>query len=296
MEIKKILVPTDFSEEATIALHAAVEIAGATNAEIAILHVVDVPNVDGVGDANDGISLQTSSAPQDSDSPSLAQMFMHKLMEVTRERMEEYKSHIPDNITVKEHVVFDEMAKSLADFVVKDETDLIVMGSEGASGIEEITVGSNAEKVIRTAKAPVLTVKGGLKDNEFKKIVFASSFLKVSEKAVNSLKAFQKIFSEAEIHFVKVITPNTFETTEDTQDLINSFAREHKFENFTASSYNHYTEEEGIRAFAESVGADLIAMTTHGRTGISHMLFGSIAEEVANHSNIPVLTFNQKYK
>ena len=100
----------------------------------------------------------------------------------------------------------------------------------------------------------------------------------------------------AELVFVKIITPNTFETTPDTLKLIKEFAEKNSFEDYTAEVFNYYTEEEGIRAFGQEIGADIIALSTHGRTGISHLLFGSIAEEVANHASIPVLTFNEKQK
>lgn len=290
MEIKKILVPTDFSEEANIALKAATTIADAAGASVSLLHVIDVPHVSPF-EGNDGINLSSTT----SDDPNLEQVFMHRLMEVARDKLAAAKEQY-GNVNITEHVVFDDMAKSLASFVIKDETDLIVMGSKGASGLEELTVGSNAERVIRMAKAPVLTVKGELTDTNFRNIVFASSFLNVPTKVVDSIKTFQKVFCDATVHFVKVVTPNTFETTQDTIDLINSFAREHGFDNFTANCHNHYTEEEGIRTFAEAIGANIIAMTTHGRTGVAHLLFGSIAEEVANHANIPVLTFNQKFQ
>ena len=62
--------------------------------------------------------------------------------------------------------------------------------------------------------------------------------------------------------------------------------------NYTVNVYNDYLEEEGIRAFSDELGANLIAMTTSGRTGMAHLLFGSIAEEIAHKAHTPVLTFN----
>lgn len=48
--------------------------------------------------------------------------------------------------------------------------------------------------------------------------------------------------------------------------------------------------EQGIFNFSHTVGADLIAVSTHARKGISHLFSGSISEDVANHSSIPILT------
>jgi nucleotide-binding universal stress UspA family protein len=49
--------------------------------------------------------------------------------------------------------------------------------------------------------------------------------------------------------------------------------------------------EEGVINFALKVGADIIAIPTHGKKGLSHFLEGSIGEDVANHAKFPVITF-----
>ncbi|UZR93545.1 universal stress protein [Chondrinema litorale] len=286
--IKKILVPTDFSTEANNALAVAVEIADRINAEITLLHIVDIPYVG--HEDNLGIMGYTE---DHAENPAFYKLYMEKLMETTKGRIQALKDQYPHS-TIKEHVVFDSFQKHMAKFVVKDQTDLIVIGSKGASGIDEVFVGSNTEKVIRYSKVPVLTVKHYPEGFDPRKIVFASNFKKVPEKTITALKSFQEIFM-AELVFVKIITPNTFETTPDTLNLINEFAKSHGFEDYKAEVFNYFTEEEGIRAFGHEISADIMAMSTHGRTGISHLLFGSIAEEVANHASIPVLTFNDHF-
>ena len=57
------------------------------------------------------------------------------------------------------------------------------------------------------------------------------------------------------------------------------------------SFYADYSVEKGIINFANTYGADLIAVATHGRTGLAHFFGGSISEDVANHSTLPVMTF-----
>jgi len=287
-KIKKILVPTDFSNEANNALAVAAEIAERTSAEITLLHIVDIPVVGHY----DSLDIMGNSY-NDSDDPAFYKQYMAQLMRTTKGKMQELKDR-HKRLNIKEHVVFDSFQKHMAKFVVKDETDLIVIGSKGISGLDEIFVGSNTEKVIRTAKVPVLTVKNYSESFDPRKIVFASNFRNISEKQVEALKNMQSIFM-AKIIFVKIITPNTFETTTDTIKLINDFANKHDFEDFEVKVFNYYTEEEGIRAFGQQENADILALSTHGRKGFAHLLFGSIAEEVANHASLPVLTFNQHF-
>ncbi|MEH0156157.1 universal stress protein [Limibacter armeniacum] len=286
MKLKRILVPTDFSEEANNALDVAVEIADIANAEISLLHVVDVPSVthyDSVT-AIGGVD----------ESPELYNVYTGSLQKVVEAKMKQISEQYP-NVLIHEHIVFDSLQRHIASFVTKDETDLIVMGSSGIHGIDELFIGSNTEKVIRLAKAPVLTIKQ--KEDSFypREMVFASTFDKVSDKTALSLKVFQELFN-ATLHLVKVITPNTFEATTYTIETIEEFAKKYGFENYKIHTFNFFSEEEGIRVFADQINADMIAMSTHGRKGISHMLLGSIAEEVANHSHKSVLTFNEHYK
>ncbi len=287
-QFKRILVPTDFSKEANNALSVAVEIAERTNAEITLLHIVDIPVVGHY----DSLDIMGNTY-NDSDDPAFYKQYMAQLMRKTKSRMQKLKEKY-SKLNIKEHVVFDSFQKHMADFVIKDETDLIVIGSKGASGLDEVLVGSNTERVIRTSRVPVLTVKNYAENFDPRKIVFASDFRKISEKVVTALKDIQTVFM-AKLIFVKIITPNTFETTPDTIKLIENFAQTYNFEDYEAKLFNYYTEEEGIRAFGQQENADILAMTTHGRKGFSHLLFGSIAEEVANHAALPVLTFNQHF-
>ena len=56
----------------------------------------------------------------------------------------------------------------------------------------------------------------------------------------------------------------------------------------------HSSASEGICEYAGEVGADLIVLSTHGRTGLSHLLIGSVAERVVRHAPCPVLTTRSK--
>ncbi len=74
----------------------------------------------------------------------------------------------------------------------------------------------------------------------------------------------------------------------------NSFILENNITNYTIDIYNDKVEEDGIIFFAQDIGADLIAMATHGRSGLLHLLSGSIAEDIVNHAKRPVWTFRLK--
>ena len=282
MEIKNIVVPTDFSTRADSALAIAAELARKSGASISLLHIIDVPAESYA--SSDAISMEKNEA----DDLPLAP-YMAKIMGYTKERFAELKAKYSD-INITEKVVFDKVSKQVAEFVTENKASLVVVGSNGASGIDEIMVGSNTEKIVRFAKCPVLVVKADGDKFMPKNIVYASDFENDVHSANEFLKLMNKYFG-AKIHLVKIITPNNFETSATTHKRIESFIERNKLEGSTVNYFNYYTEEEGIISFAEHIEADLITLATHGRTGVARFLMGSIAENVTNHSPVSVAVF-----
>lgn len=96
---------------------------------------------------------------------------------------------------------------------------------------------------------------------------------------------------------VKVITPDHFESTEQTNRMIADFRSEWNIEKSTVHVINENTVHAGISYAAETVKADAIAMETHGRTGLSRFFYGSQTQSVVNHADVPVLSVKiQEYK
>ena len=90
---------------------------------------------------------------------------------------------------------------------------------------------------------------------------------------------------------MSINAPGNFTTIRVAQHRLHKFIQQFKFEQVRTEIYNSLSEEAGILVFADDIGADLIAMATHGRTGIIlHILTGSIAEDVVNLSKRPVWT------
>jgi nucleotide-binding universal stress UspA family protein len=149
--------------------------------------------------------------------------------------------------------------------------------------------------VVRTAHCPVLTVHNKPSNKDFKNIVYATGMNKDEEVFSRIVRATQKVY-DSTIHLVRINTPGNFQRDVVVKKYMADFARKLQLKNFTINVFNDITEEEGIIYFSEGIGADLIAMATHGRTGFAHVLAGSIAEDVVSHSKRPVLTFVTKHR
>ena len=279
--MKKILVPTDFSRPAELATEVATEIARKANAEIVLLHVIEVPSTESFS-----VEGQISKFEEWDD-----KLFTMKLIEISKKQLsattkEIGSSGVKASYKLKIGNPFHGMRTTITD----QNADLVVMGTSGRSKLEEMIIGSNTEKVVRHAKCPVLTVHEKLFDTNFKNIVYATSMSDDEKGFSDVLTNAQELF-DATIHLVRVNTPMNFKPDTVVKKLMENFARKLQLKNYTLNVFNDYSEEEGIIHFANTINADLIAMATHGRTGFAHVIAGSIAEDVANHATKPVLTY-----
>jgi nucleotide-binding universal stress UspA family protein len=277
--MKKILVPTDFSAPAGFAFEAACNIANKAGAEVILMHVIE--------DATTSSFSITGEMKQESMADRL---FMLKLIEKARESMAAMVSNNPCNSPIETHLKMGSPYQSIKDIITEQNVDLVVMGTSGASGVEEFMMGSNTEKVVRYAKCPVLTIHKKQKSFDYKSIVFATALSNKEDDVVKMVKNAQRMYGST-IHMVKINTPNNFERQVNTQRDMEAFAKKHNLVDYTINVFNDVSEEEGIIYFAEQIDADMIAMATHGRTGLAHLLTGSIAEDVVNHAQRPVLTY-----
>jgi len=278
--MKNILVPTDFSDQATYALDMAADIARKSNAQVQLLNVVEAPH----GSSFNALGEVTM--PDASDN-----LYFVRLIESAKKKFDEMAADGKYSDIKLEGLVevghpFEHISRSIAEH----EVDLVVIGTRGSSGLEEIFVGSNTEKVVRRVDCPVLSVKSPVSTDNIKDIAFATNFRDDYSKLIGRLVKLQKIF-DATIHLVSINTPSNFENDRYYKEAMKKFAEEHKLENYTMNVYNDDPEEDGIIYFAEDIDADMIALGTHGRTGIGRLLSGSIAEDVVNHAKRPVWTF-----
>ena len=272
--MKTIIVPIDFSEQSEYALKAAASLAKKYDSEILALHMLELNEA--------MISSSEGFHPEQT-------VFLLKLAE---KRINEFldKSYLKDvrKITpiIKHFKVFGEVN----DVAEKHDADIIIMGSHGTDGLKEIFVGSNAEKVVRNSNVPVLVIKEDSDDFQVNDFVFACAFKEESLVAFAKAKEFADKLG-AELHLVYINTPgDNFLSTGDAYEKITKYLQQ-AGAGKEVKIYNDYSVEKGVLNFSESINADVIGIPTHGRKGLSHFFMGSIGEDIANHSTIPVITF-----
>ncbi len=272
--MKKILIPTDFSEHAEYALKVAAQIARKNNGEIILLHMLELPHQgsDAVGSGKE-----------------LPEIMFFKNAAINRleDLMDE---DYLEGIKVSEVIQFELAFEGILKVSKINNVDLVVMGSHGASGYKEMFIGSNAEKVVRNSEVPVLIIKKEQDNFEVNDFVFASDFSEEIKKPFEKVVEFANKF-DATLHLAMINTPNNFKPTSLSEQIMNEFVANFKVNKYETHVYNESNVEKGILNFANSIDADLIGMSTHGRKGLSHFFNGSISEDLVNHASRPVITF-----
>ncbi len=275
--MEKIIVPIDFSEHSEYALKTGAGLAKKYKAEVLALHMLEL---------SDALLTRTDAHEQRK-----AIFFL----ELAKKRFDEfldkdYLQGLKVIPIVKHFKVFSEVN----DVAKEHDADLIIMGSHGASGFKEFLVGSNTERVVRNADIPVLVVKNELENMNLDTVVFATDFDEESVRPyLNASKLFDLLGANLRLLYVNL--PNEhFRSTEEINRRIAEFllTADGNLDRIKDVAYQaDYSVEKGVINYANNVGADLIAIPTHGRKGIAHFFAGSIGEDIANHSSLPVMTF-----
>lgn len=276
--MKKILVPVDFSAHSEYALEVAAQLARDHQSEIIVLHMLGLS--DSYMTANEAAATAE------------AKYFL----DLARERFRSFlDKHYLKGLHLSEIVQNYKLFKEVGQVALERQADLIVMGSHGTSGLSEIFVGSNTEKVVRTSEVPVLIIKKRMPEFHPHKIVYAMDFKPATLVAYQRAREFLDVW-EGELHLVHVNLPNMqFMSTTQINELRQHFVmKAHKGtwpKNTRLACVADYSIERGLYAYAGEIGADLIAVPTHGRHGLAHFFRGSIGEDILNHAPLPVIAF-----
>lgn len=306
MEINKILLPTDFSDCADHALTQAVDLAERFGATLHILHVVNELDPDWYGLTN----------AQDR-----ATALREEIQDQALKRLHELAPDEPDRnveTVVSLQLSFD-VAGTINEYVGEREIDLIVMGTHGRQGLERLMLGNVADKLIRHAPCPVLTVNEkapwitSQEGTSITDILAPIDFSKHSQEALRTAKVFARAH-DATLHLLFIAEKRVVPTFSDTGiPGANVVEMDPKIvENAEAALQQLYDSVGGpdgearmhvregnvandVVDFAEANGVGMIVMATRGLTGVDRFLLGSNTERIVRVASCPVLTVQTEH-
>lgn len=273
---QRILIPIDFSETSLIAIEHAAFTAQLFKAELVLLHVVEKH-----------FEKFSVVAPElRVDAPS-------DMINAIEKRLEETAAGIRTKYGVKSTCIttngniFSEVVA-----VSKDQgVDLIVMGTHGTSGIVEFFVGSNAYKVVTEAICPVITVRAHASKLGFKNIVLPIDDSNHSRQKVNHALVLAKHFA-SKIHLLGLANSNDSDELKKFEfklDQIEDLLKKGDLP-YSRKTINGGNQAKVSYEYAKSVDADLIVIMTDQDDNLTGRLLGTYAQQVVNHSKIPVMS------
>lgn len=273
-KITHILTPVDFSETSTLAIEHAVFMAKIFNAKLSLVHVMEqLSYTDELG--NFIISQE-------------------KMNDIVEERMNELSRSVHIEHGIKQPAIFISTG-NIADTIVRNAenigADIIVMGTHGVSGWAEFFLGSNAYKVVTQANCPVLTIQRHAEKNGFSKILLPIDNSVSSRQKVQHAVEFAKHYGSV-IHVAGLITvdePEVHKKFDVILKQVNDYLKKHDvpFENKIIVGSNI---AKMAMKYANEIRADLIMIMTEQEESVTGLLIGPYAQQVVNHSLIPVLS------
>lgn len=275
--MKKILVPCDFSGPSNEAFKMAASIAASSKGEIFVLNIVEMP-------------VLTSSLVV--PVPAYEKAFLKGLKEKANKNFLNLKDRWAQKTKVSFFVEQGSVAGAVNKFIARKKVDVVVMGTHGSSGLRDFTVGSNTEKIVRSSKVPVISVRQAPRSNVITDLVFPTDLAPDQRKLAEGIQLLQSFF-KAKLHILYVNNPANFQRDIFVEKRLAEFAKQYKFKNYSVHIYNDIDVENGVINFSARFKNKMIVMSTHGRKGLGRLLSGSVAEDVVNHLNCPIWTLAQ---
>jgi len=322
VRFKKILVPTDFSEGSRVAYTYANEFAAKFGGKVDLIHII--PTMKYLSESIGKLGL-----PLDMDTD-----IYPKLIDQSRGYIEDdLTNYINDASKGEAFVKIDRKAYDvIVDTAIKEPYDMIVVGAHG-TGSRKLLQGNVTEKVIRYSKVPVLCVPPQVPSERIKRIVVPIDFSENSWEALRLAASFAAaIDGEITLLHIKELygTEGILPSSDGNQDEL-SLIRSELIKHFSDYAKNdedfnfeihlipnqeydlmkghfngkdveiklHTLVKRGISAHYEitdyaNENADMVVMTTHGRSALKHVFLGSTTEKVARYTKIPILTIRPK--
>jgi nucleotide-binding universal stress UspA family protein len=273
-EIRKILIPYDFSETAALSLEHAVFMAKLLKAEIILLHIVETVTF------TSAISHALSGFEKKIENTSNA-----KLDEIAKE------IHNHSGIVVSVLTEVGRIYKKIVSIAKDIDADIIIMGTHGVSGYQRFNVGSNTSRVVESAPCPVISVQTHAKNIGFKKIVLPIDESPSSRQKVNHVIEMANHYN-AHVYIVGLINFNSEELKRKFRIKVEQV--EEFLAKFDISYESKFVQGDNLAkmtmSIAEEIDADLIVIMTEQEPSITGFFMGTYASQVVNHSKVPIMS------
>lgn len=272
----RILIPTDFSELSNVAIKYAVDFSKDVEVKLILLHVIDT------------------------SAPAKARLSSNKLKEAIKSSSESemkkligsIKKDSSHNIDISYQITSgSSIGKYVESVALKNDIDMICIGTKGASGLKKILFGSNAAAIIENSSIPVLTIPEFARYKGVGNMVYSSD-LDNLEKELELVVPFSKLMN-SNLHILH-IDKNNERFEGDIKDKEASLRKEFSYQNINFNELKSNSVIEGINKFVADVDGDMVVMFTHHTNFIEKVFQQSVTQNTAFQTRIPLFTFQKE--
>jgi nucleotide-binding universal stress UspA family protein len=275
--MKKLLVPTDFSDTSKNAARFAVQMAAdIQNAKIILIHV------------SDKITGGSDGSPLTEDDDDRRIILTQALSQLRDELLAVAQAPI-EFVTEKGS----SLVETLSRYVRHQAIDMVIMGITGATRLEQILMGSNTLEMAKESVCPVLIIPPDAKYRKIKNVVLASDFKEVDTTIpIAPLKATLDLFKPA-LHIVNVDSEHYVELTDEFK--AERAKLETMLKNYSPEFYfiRQYDFFDAISQFVEDKHIDVIVIVPKDRSFVSGLFKTSHTKKLAYHSHIPIVAIHE---
>ena len=274
--IRHILVPLDFSESSLNALETAIAIAKQHKAKIALLNVVDSSFMFGFK------SVYYISEKTIDNIVDVSSRMLNPLVKKLKEKHE---------LNCTSEIKVGLVPQSIIKTAYNNDVDLIIMGTHGASGVRKLFIGSTAQKVVKIASCPVLTVPPGKKWTGFKTILFPIRPIAGGGEKYDFLR---KIIRHNYTSIKILILAPTYNDLE--KKTLRKLAKELKTKliedeiKISGKLKSGENMPEAVLKMSKSISADMIVITVKNDPAFKQFFIGPFEQHIVNHARVPVLS------
>jgi nucleotide-binding universal stress UspA family protein len=281
INFKKILVPVDFSNTSHKALEHVKWLASKFFSEVTLIHIHEIQPITFI--------FPSLYIPQEDFSTEYRKLALEKLDGLRKELI----AGGIENVHIK---YFDgSVAPTIDEYATKEAMDIVVMGTHGSTGLTEFFIGSNAFKVVNLINQPVLSINSKGNFAPYKTIVTPLDDSKYSRAKFPYIAELAGILgAEVKILYPELSDTSLKNTVANHLQQVTDLLTKREVANSTHIVTGNLAHE--LIKFAEYSKADLIVMMSETEMTISKMLLGSQAQQVVNHSVVPVITLHPEDK
>ncbi|HTB32934.1 MAG TPA: universal stress protein [Bacteroidia bacterium] len=272
--IKRILVPTDFTETSGYAIEKACTIASKFDAKLYIIHVLE---------SSPYKLVKSEENPK--EKVVLQKNVMDRLEKMSKTITEEY--HIEVNTLLGEARVVEVIEEAVKD----NNIDIIIMGTSGASGIREFLIGSNAQRIVNHSVCPVISFRVPPGVMGFDSIVLPVESWNSSMEKLDYVTEIARVYKST-VHLLGILETRKKADMRKVLTLLNSaekYLTEQQIPYIRKLIASQQVAKETLQ-YAQEVKANLIMVMTEHESRLESVLPGLLARHIANHSLIPVMS------